>query len=107
MKDTGGGKEPTKKEVECCHRRTKMWNRKTRIDTGAKEKRRPGVRRRERGENLLKRERGRRRSSDGEERGCGAVSEKEKRVRGTARARTGRVHKTQYARKQMQYRGNT
>jgi len=35
-----------------------MWNRKTRIDTGAKEKRRPGVRRRERGENLLKRERG-------------------------------------------------
>ena len=58
MKDTGGGKEPTKKEVECCHRRTKMWNRKTRIDTGAKEKRRPGVRRRERGENLLKRERG-------------------------------------------------
>ena len=34
MKDTGGGKEPTKKEVECCHRRTKMWNRKTRIDTG-------------------------------------------------------------------------
>ena len=61
----------------------------------------------ERGENLLNRERERRRSGDGEERGCGAVPEKEKRVRGTAGARTGRVHKTQYARKQMQYRGNT